>query len=469
MNLSTLSKSELLAKCTELGIPKCKTKRKDEIIQRITQLLAPLQPPCTHTHEHIEDTHDADLLKFTKCDVFTPDDISQRMAAKLHNYGSILEPSVGTGNLLKYINLDQYSRIDVYEIKPEYMDKIPFTNVNKYTADFIKTPIDNTYDNIIMNPPYIKIQDLSQEYRSYLKTNFDVLHNGLVDIYYAFIIKCLQLLKDDGVFVAITPNSYLYNKSSYNLRKYLFDNMLVDEIIDFKEKKVFTGASVYCCITVFCKTKKAHLVYNGVAIPYSEITRNYSLFNLQVNTRTLKDICKIRNGIATLRDNIYVHSAPKFNEPCWRIATTGATMKYIIYPYENGVILSEEKFKTDNPLTYDYLLQNKTELANRDKGHKTYPQWYAYGRTQSIKCNDTMCLYMPCFIDPKNIKNNLFKYQNVLHYSCLCIEPNEGVPLDDIITSITNNAQFISDNSSKRSAGWISVSSRVLYDIPLSQ
>ena len=58
-----------------------------------------------------------DLMKFTKCDIFTPDNISKIMISKLHNYGSLLEPSVGTGNLLKFINTKYYSSIDVYEIK----------------------------------------------------------------------------------------------------------------------------------------------------------------------------------------------------------------------------------------------------------------------------------------------------------------------------------------------------------------
>ena len=49
---------------------------------------------------------DIDLQEFVKCDVFTPDDISKLMSSKLNNKGNILEPSVGTGNLLKYINLE---------------------------------------------------------------------------------------------------------------------------------------------------------------------------------------------------------------------------------------------------------------------------------------------------------------------------------------------------------------------------
>ena len=45
--------------------------------------------------------------------------------------------------------------------------------------------------------------------------------------------------------------------------KYLIDNHYIKEIIDFKEKKVFKGISVYCCITVFTKSKKEYITYNS--------------------------------------------------------------------------------------------------------------------------------------------------------------------------------------------------------------
>ena len=44
---------------------------------------------------------DSDLEKFTKCDIFTPDNISLIMSSKLKKNGNLLEPSVGDGNLLK--------------------------------------------------------------------------------------------------------------------------------------------------------------------------------------------------------------------------------------------------------------------------------------------------------------------------------------------------------------------------------
>ena len=133
---------------------------------------------------------DTDLQKFIKCDVFTPDDMSKLMASKLNNNGTILEPSVGSGNLLKYINLEKYDSLDIFEIKKEYLDCIPSNEkINVYNCDFIKKQIDTKYDNIIMNPPYIKMQDLSIQYRDYLKKEFAILQNGLVDIYYAFTIR----------------------------------------------------------------------------------------------------------------------------------------------------------------------------------------------------------------------------------------------------------------------------------------
>jgi hypothetical protein len=412
---------------------------------------------------------DNDLQEFVKCDVFTPDDISEIMASKLYNRGNLLEPSVGNGNLLKYINLDKYDYVDVYEIKKEHLETIATNEkIRTYCCDFIKKDIDIKYDNIIMNPPYIKMQDLTVNYRDYLKQNFDVIKKGIIDIYYAFIIKCLNLLKDDGILVAITPNSYLYNKSSLSLRKYLFDNRYIQEIIDFNHKKVFPNVSVYCCITIFTKTDKEFLIYNNSKILYTDIIKNYSLFNtLGKEELTLKDICKIKNGIATLRDNIYIHNKKLFDEPCWKLITNGNTQKFIIYPYNEGIIIDEEVFNKENPLTYNYLLTNKDELSKRDKGNKKYPTWYSFGRTQSLKYSSKKCIYIPCFFNPDEIDNSIYMHCNILHVGCLCIEPINEKDIQQIINCIVNNKEFIKQNSSKRSGGWINLSSRTLYDIKL--
>ena len=52
---------------------------------------------------------DQQLLEFNPSDVFTPDSISKRMSSYLYGNGTLLEPAVGKGHLLKFINIDSYS------------------------------------------------------------------------------------------------------------------------------------------------------------------------------------------------------------------------------------------------------------------------------------------------------------------------------------------------------------------------
>lgn len=414
------------------------------------------------------------------------------MASKLGNQGSLLEPSVGTGKLLTYLDINHYDKVDLCELKKEYIDTLhdnitritATTNntntnavVNIYNVDFLKATIEKKYDNIIMNPPYIKTQDLSEEYRAFLKEQFPMLATGLVDIYYAFILKCIDLLEEHGRLVCITPNSFLYNKSAYRLRKYLFDHHYIREIIDFKEEKVFKGTHVYCCITVIEKNTIGKpvniddiLLYNGTSISYNNIKKNYSLFDFETKTENvLGNICSIKNGIATLRDKIYIHSEQLFDEPCWEEITNGIKNEFIIYPYKNGKIIKEDAFKEANPLTYAYLKEHKSELAKRDKGKKTYPAWYAYGRSQSVAYNTNTSIYIPVFIHPSNIKEYLYTRKGMLHKSCLCIQPNTPTHTctTKIIKAIEKNIDFIINNSAKRSGGWISLSTRILKQIPL--
>ena len=113
------------------------------------------------------------------------------------------------------------------------------------------------------------------------KGKWDILTKGNLDIYYAFILKCLDLLTDDGVMVSITPNSYLYNKSSQKLREYLVKNRHIERIIDFKSEKVFPNVSTYCCITIYNKKEKESFIYNDKTINYFQ---KLSIF-IAVSTR----------------------------------------------------------------------------------------------------------------------------------------------------------------------------------------
>jgi len=413
--------------------------------------------------EIIDDT----LLNFKKSDIFTPENISKIMAGFLKENGNLLEPAVGDGQLLKFINFDKYDNIDIFDIKEEYLERCPkHKKIKKHFNDFIKCEITKKYDNIILNPPYIRIQDLSPEYRDFLKKKWEILSDGNIDFYYAFILKSIELLSDDGIMIAITPNSYIYNKSAVELRKYLMENKYIQQIIDFKSQKVFPNISTYCCITIFSKQQKNSLIYNDKIIDYSNLTDSF-FEKKNTSGKLLKELCSIKNGIATLRDKIYIHKEKKYDEECWKIITNSSSDLWVIFPYDdNGKIIDEEKFKKTNPKTYEFLEQNREELEKRDKGNKTYASWYAFGRTQSlIKPKAEKVLYISTFVNPKNIKYKIDIPK--LFVSSLCIEPKEDVDINDIVEILRNNEDYIEENSSKRGGGWISLSGSILKNIPI--
>lgn len=420
-----------------------------------------------------------------RSDIFTPSNISKRMVKYLHPNGSLLEPSVGTGHLLCHLNLDHYVT-DAYDINADYLEMCAktYTSIRVRCEDFLSAKLHQTYQNIILNPPYIRLQDLEVDYRSFIKKEWPILSKGNIDIYYAFLVKCLDCLADDGVMVAITPNSYLYNKSALSFRRYLIKNRFVKKIIDYQSKKVFPSVSAYCCITVFTKTPNTHFIYvkgdkdekddnednkDENKISYEKCTDSFLVSSLpSPSSKTLGDVCRVRNGIATLRDKIFIHPTKNVDEPCWKPLTTPSSEMWVIYPYENGIILKEEVFKEKNPKTYKYLLSQKKELEKRDKGKKTYPEWYAYGRTQSLTISqEENVLYIPVFIDP-SVDIPCSKAPPSLFSGCLCIDQFKDKNIDHIKKLIVTNRDHITKYSSKRGGGWINLTSTILKMIPYS-
>jgi hypothetical protein len=419
-----------------------------------------------------------------RSDIFTPPLISQKMASYLHPDGSLLEPSVGTGQLLSHLTLENYN-IDAYDINPDYLkiSSETYSNHSKHSKkksiqciqwkcqDFLSTTITTTYQNIILNPPYIRFQDLDVEYRAFIKKEWPILSKGNIDLYYAFLVKCLDCLAEEGVMVAITPNSYLYNKSALSFRQYLIANRFIKEIIDYKSEKVFPGVSTYCCITVFTKVNKTHFIYNNESFAYEGCTDSFfssSSSSSASSSKTLGDRCRIRNGIATLRDKIFIHPSKRFDEPCWKTLTTSQNSEmWVIHPYENGVIIPENVFRETNPQTYHYLVSHREELAKRDKGGKTYPEWYAYGRTQSLTVSrEENVLYVPTFLDP-SVTIPCRKAPPTLFSGCLCIDQfSDDDVIDEIRQLIIDHRDYISQNSSKRGGGWINLTSTTLKMIP---
>lgn len=181
------------------------------------------------------------------------------------------------------------------------------------------------------------------------------------------------------------------------------------------------------------------------------------------------ELCLINNGIATLRDSIFIHKNKLFEEPCWKKIYKVSKNKYnwIIFPYNNNKIIEESIFKKDNPNTYKYLEENKNELQLRDKGKKKYETWYAFGRKQSIDfINKNEKVLFVSTLSTNKIEYRLLN--SSLFYSGLCITlKDKKNKIENIKKMLEKYNDYIYNICPKKSNGWISLTTSTFNNLQL--
>ena len=107
------------------------------------------------------------------------------------------------------------------------------------------------FDAVIGNPPYLKIEHISESDRNY----FFRVYKSCVkryDAYGLFVEKSLSLLRTDARFGMIIPSTMLNNLSFRELRKLLIDSCSIDTIFNLGGK-VFESVNNDTMILIFTK------------------------------------------------------------------------------------------------------------------------------------------------------------------------------------------------------------------------
>lgn len=330
------------------------------------------------------------------------------------------------------------------------------------------------FDVIVGNPPYVCSRNMTDETRR-LVAEFDVCRYGHPDLYIPFIQIAIENLNDGGRLGFITMNSFFNSLNGRGLREYLSERRQEVSIVDFRGYQVFNSRSTYTCLLFVNNTSAGSVSYasaeNGVLeeefhfeqIPYMQLDaeRGWNLRQTGLAARlentgiSLGRYCSSRHGIATLSNKTYIFRPQSETEDFFVLENEGvrypiergicrdivnsnklntevdfeSLKEKVIYPYhidEKGyaVVYSEMEMRERFPMALVYLQSQRAVLEERDKRHtEDYPEWYAYGRTQS--------LVMPRF--------KLF-FSKIANKSLQC------VLTDDAQLLLYNGMAFVSDD-----------------------
>ncbi|MCK4444480.1 MAG: N-6 DNA methylase, partial [Thermoplasmata archaeon] len=100
------------------------------------------------------------------------------------------------------------------------------------------------YDYVVGNPPYVRFHGLSEEDKKSYSKNFKSAYKQY-DLYVLFVEKGVRWLNEDGRFGYIISSKFCASDYGKNLRRYLLDNVSINEIVDVSSLSIFKDASIY--------------------------------------------------------------------------------------------------------------------------------------------------------------------------------------------------------------------------------
>jgi len=122
-----------------------------------------------------------------------------------------------------------------------------------YKSDFLSWKNPHTYDVIIGNPPYMHFNSLPKFIQRRVS---EITQTEEADIYYAFIIRSINLLRDGGELIYIVPYHFFYNTYATLVRKTILSKGCLDIVIDLDELRLFKDNHPETVIFKFIKTRK---------------------------------------------------------------------------------------------------------------------------------------------------------------------------------------------------------------------
>lgn len=347
----------------------------------------------------------------------TPDNVVDQMVEKLFHGHSpcpgskLLDPGCGTGafirGVLRWANRtgSHVPKIIGVDSDPNLLEQAakaiaPNSEVCLVNADFLRD-IDDRFDYIIGNPPYVSITGLSLGERVYYRNKFDTA-SGRFDLYTLFFEQAMRLLTPRGRLVFITPEKFSYVQSASRLRRQLADAGVED--IKFLPEKTFADFVTYPVVTTIQFGR--HPQQTSVTLRQGESLKvtlprdgsswlpHFSKHRASSNPHILADaFSRVSCGVATGADRVYVVNNRELTDELkpfafptisGRSLVWGEALKTtesMLVPYtKEGKLLPEEQLGALG----QYLGGDRNKVRLLQRTCTTRKPWYAFHETPPL-------------------------------------------------------------------------------------
>jgi len=265
---------------------------------------------------------------------------------------SVLDPCCGDGNLLvsaykrkkrlqgknNYSHnqlLDDITGVDIdptliqlsaFKLIGQDFNRVDSDTHTILTAnDFILTDINNTFDAVVMNPPYLRNEDLPTQNKENWLRNIEssigvksfIRNVSQPNLYYYFIEKAMDRLSDNGTGAFILMSKFLNNKDGSPLKQYL--TPYLESVIHYPPS-FFEGFAVTTDIFI---VKKSHRVSEKISF------LNIKDTSLLADIGSLKEIIANKDNVLSKQYSLINVMRSEIDANCnWRLYLIDLDMKF---------------------------------------------------------------------------------------------------------------------------------------------
>jgi adenine-specific DNA-methyltransferase len=338
-----------------------------------------------------------------------------------NTHGSILEPSIGAGNIIDYIvkqdintSFRSITGIEIDKSIDMIDDVKKCPNLQIIYQDFLEYTTTTKFSTIVGNPPYVKRKNCR-------------------NIYIDFIDRCIDLLDEHGELILIIPSDFFQLTSASSVKKKMIDIGSITHIFHANSETLFKNASQDVLIFRYelgRNTNKCY--YNGNEREVIFKKGNIYFIEKDDNNTyvSMSDIFDIKVGMVSGADEVFKTDHYGNIE----IRTSNGIRKYLYL----------ESLPEDDDIK-EYMLANKTKLLSRRIKTFNENNWYQWGCPRNIRFMEENkgkdCIYATTLTR----KLPVFKKGIVEKFdgSVLCLLPkNDKVNIDKVLTYL-NSQEFL--------------------------
>ncbi|HEY4511445.1 MAG TPA: TaqI-like C-terminal specificity domain-containing protein [Candidatus Paceibacterota bacterium] len=144
--------------------------------------------------------------------------------------------------------------------------------------------IEDGFDIIIANPPYLKERDNKKVFETINSSEFGKkYHQGKMDFWFYFLHKAIDLVKEHGAISYITSRYWLNSTGARKLIKRVLDELSFVKFVDIGKLKVFDAVAGQHMVAVYEKAKaEKYFTYKKLQNDLSDIASDHDTQNVTI-------------------------------------------------------------------------------------------------------------------------------------------------------------------------------------------